>query len=123
MIRRRLIATAFALAMLGAVVGAAASLALTAQSVGAATATTPRCVTSALTITPVLTTGNVTSVVVATLPAGCGGATLKVAVDNGAASGTGSATVPGGGGSVTVPITAGPAIDVNVSIDIVLEGP
>lgn len=105
------------------VVGSAAGLALSLQSLGGAAVTTPRCTTAALSVLPVLTASNVTSVVVATLPAGCAGATIKVTVDSGVTSGSGSATVPGGGGSMTIPITAGPVLDANVEIDLVLEGP
>jgi hypothetical protein len=105
------------------VVGSAAGLALSLTYLGAAAMTTPRCTSSALSVLPVLTASNVTSVTIATLPAGCGGATIKVTVDSGVTSGSGSAAVPGGGGSMTVPITAGPVLDANVEIDFVLEGP
>ena len=120
---RRTLGVALGATLFGVMVGAAASLDLTAPSLGAATTTTPRCVTTDLTILPVLTTGVVTSVTVATLPAACGGATLKVTVVGAATVGSGSLVVPGGGGSVTVPITGGPALIAAIQTDLVLEGP
>lgn len=107
----------------GTVVGLAASLGVATGTIGTDLKVAPRCTNAALQVVPLLTSGLVSSVTVSTLPAGCGGATLKVSVNNGTASGSGSATVPGGGGSVTVPISVAPLLDANVQTDLVLEGP
>jgi hypothetical protein len=83
----------------------------------------PRCTAAGLTVFPNLTGANVVSVVVGSLPAGCGTSTLQVTVVAGAASGSGSAAVPGGGGSVTVALGTTVAAAVSERIDLVLVGP
>lgn len=121
--RLRLATTVLLLGACGTVVGVAASLGVATGTIGTDLDVAPRCTNAALQVIPVLTTGAVSSVIVSTLPAGCGGATLKVSVNNGTASGSGSVTVPGGGGSVSVPISVAPLLDANVQTDLVLEGP
>lgn len=105
------------------VIGFAASLTLGTAGVGAAQAALPRCTSAAVTVVPTLTTTTVTSVTVGSLPAGCGGATVQVSVHNGLTSGSGSATVPGGGGSVAVTITPAVALTAVTQTDLVLSGP
>ncbi len=122
-LRGRLVAAPLVLAVLGTVVGAAASLALTTTTLGSASTDTPRCTTDPLTVLPVLTASTVTSVTVTSVPSSCGGATLKVTVRGGATAGSGSLVVPLIGGSVTIPITGGPALTAAVETDLVLEGP
>ena len=107
----------------GAVVGAAASLSFASGTLGAATTATPRCTTAGLTVFQNLSVSTVTSVTVGPLPAGCGGATLQVTVNNGTANGSGSAAVPVGGGSVTVTLGSAPAVTASDQIDLVLVGP
>ena len=107
----------------GASVGAAASLALSAGSLGFATVSVPRCTNAGLTVTPVLTASTVTSVTVSTFPPACGGATMAVTVDNGTTTGTGSVVIPGGGGSVSVPITGTAALLASARVDFVILGP
>jgi hypothetical protein len=122
--RVALVAALVAVAAGGAVrIGLADSLNLGSESLGASGVSAPRCTTGALTILPVLSGSNVASITVATLPSACGGATLQASVNNGSASATGSATVPAGGGSVTVPISGRPALTVAIQTDIVLVGP
>jgi hypothetical protein len=120
---RYLIGIWLILAAAGAVVGSAASLSLSARSLGAVTLATPRCTTAALNVLPVLSGSTVSSVTIATLPAACGGATLKVTVNTGVTTGSGSIAVPAGGGSTTVPIAGGPALTASTAIDAILEGP
>ena len=103
------------LGVLGWLVAVAASLALVAGSLGAATVATPRCTNAALSVTPTLAAGSVASVSVGGLPASCGGATLQVGVTNGTTNGTGSAAVPAGGGSVTV--TLGTAVPLTATVE------
>ena len=107
----------------GAVVGVAASLAFSSSTLGAATTTIPRCTTAGLTVVQNLSGGNVASVTVGAIPAACGGATLQVTLNNGATNGSGSAAVPGGGGSVTVTLAATPAVTATEQTDLVLVGP
>jgi hypothetical protein len=107
----------------GAVLGAAASLAVTSSSLGAATTATPRCTAAGLSILQNLSGATVISVTVSGLPAACGTATLQVTVNNGAANASGSAAVPVGGGSVTVTLGSAPAVSTTEQTDLVLVGP
>lgn len=107
----------------GAVVGVAASVALSSDTIGAATTTIPRCTSAGLTVFQNLSAGTVVSVTVGGIPAACDGATLQAAVNNGATFGSGSAAVPAGGGSVTVTLGVAPAVTVAEQTDIVLVGP
>jgi hypothetical protein len=123
--RRRLFAAGalIALVALGVQVGAAASQAITSSGLGAASTSVPRCTTAGLGIIQNLTASTVASVTVSGLPAGCGGATLQVAVNNGTSSTSGSAAVPGAGGSVTVTMAVPPAVSATEQIDLLLVGP
>ena len=107
----------------GAVVGVAASLSFTSDTLGAATAATPRCTTAGLSVLQNLSAGTVVSVTVGALPAACGGATLQVTVNNGVTNASGSAAVPGGGGSVTVILGSAPAVTATEQTDLVMVGP
>jgi len=107
----------------GAAIGAAASVNVTSTTLGVATATVPRCTASGLSVLQNLSAGTVTSVTVGVLPAACGGAILQVTVNNGVTSASGSAAVPGGGGSVTVALGSTPAVTAVEQTDLVLVGP
>ena len=107
----------------GVVLGLAASIVLTSGSLGAARTATPRCTNAGLSVSQNLSSGTVVSVTVAGLPAACAGATLQVTVNNGTTNASGSATVPGGGGSVTATLAAAPALKVADEVDLVLTGP
>lgn len=104
-------------------VGLAASLTLATTSLATTSVATPRCTNAALLVTPNLSGANVVSVTVSSLPAACGNATIQAAVNNGVASSSGSATVPAGGGSVTVTLTTAVAETVGQEIDVVVAGP
>lgn len=119
----RRIAAVILVTATGAVIGNAASLSFASGSLGAATTATPRCTTAGLTVFQNLTAGTVTSVTVGVLPAACGGATLQVTVNNGITNSSGSAAVPGGGGSVTVTLAVPPAMTAAEQTDLVLVGP
>ncbi len=128
--RMSLIAATGATVAIGAVVGAAlvvtgaaASLGLTSDSLGAASVSMPRCTTAGLGVTQNLSGSNVISVTVSNLPSSCGNATLPVAVNNGTASSSGSAAVPAAGGSVTVTLAAAVAVSTAETTDLVVLGP
>jgi len=101
----------------------AASLVLSAGSLGAASISTPRCGTAGLGVVQNLSAGTIVSVTVSGLPSTCGNATLQVAVNTGTANATGSATVPAGGGSVTVTLSSAPTVATSEATDLVLLGP
>ena len=107
----------------GAVVGAAASLTLSSDTLGAAKAATPRCTAAGLTVFQNLLAGTVVSVTVGNLPAGCGGATLQASVNNGVTSASGSIAVPAGGGSATVTLGSAPAVTAAGQTDLLMLGP
>ncbi|MDH4333761.1 MAG: hypothetical protein OEW24_00610 [Chloroflexota bacterium] len=107
----------------GVVIGAAASLSLTSGTLGAATTTVPQCTTAGLTVFQNLSGSTVVSVTVGAIPAACAGATLQVTVNNGVTNASGSATVPGGGGSVTVALGTAPAVTTSEQTDLVMVGP
>lgn len=107
----------------GAVFGAAASMSLQSDRLGAARAATPRCTAAGLTVFQNLSAGTVVSVTVGSLPAACGGATLQATVNNGLTNASGSIAVPAGGGSVTVTLGSAPAVSAVEQTDLVVIGP
>ena len=117
------LAVAIACTTLGVSLGLTASLNVGPRSLGAARLTVPRCTSSGFGVASNLTGSNVVSVTVSNLPAGCGGATVQVAVNNGSASSTGSGTVPAAGGSVTVTLAAAVAETTFAETDVLLTGP
>lgn len=112
-----------AIALCGATVGAAASLSFATSGLGAARQSVPRCTNGALTVLQNLSGSNVVSVTVSGLPSACGGATLQAAVNNGSASSSGSASVPAGGGSVTVTLASAVGAATSDQVDFVVIGP
>jgi hypothetical protein len=103
--------------------GFASSLPSSSNTLGAGGAGVAKCQSSAITVTQTLSGSNVASVTVAGLSSTCGNGALTAAVDNLTSSSSGSATIPSGGGSVTVTIaTAVPAKDVE-RIDVSIAGP
>jgi len=112
-----------ALTLSGAAVGSAMSLDQTVASLGARSTSVTRCGSAALTAVPNLSGSSTVSVTVGNLPSACGGATIQVALNNGSAVSTGSSTVPGGGGSVTVNLAGSVAITTNQQIEVLLTGP
>ena len=111
------------LGAMSAVVGAAASVSLASDGLGAARAAAPRCTAAGLTVFQNLSVGTVVSVTVGNLPVACGGATLQVTVNNGVTSGSGSISVPAGGGSVTVVLGIAPLVTAAEQTDLVVIGP
>jgi hypothetical protein len=82
----------------------AASLTVSSSRLGAGAADV-RCTSGGVTLFQYVSGSDVVAVIVDGVASACGGATLSVTVDNGSASGSGSAAVPAGGGRVTVLIT------------------
>jgi hypothetical protein len=119
----RRIAALISLTAAGAVIGVAASISFTTGTLGAATVAIPRCTTAGLSVLQNLSAGTVISVTVGAIPAACGGATLQVTVNNGVTNASGSAAVPGGGGSVTVTLGSAPLVTATEQTDLVLVGP
>jgi hypothetical protein len=111
------------LGIAGSVLGAAASLSLSTDMLGAATTATPRCTAAALTVFQNLSAGTVVSVTVGGLPAACGGGTVQATVNNGVTNASGSITVPAGGGSVTVTLGSAPLVTASEQTDLVVIGP
>ena len=119
----RLIASLSSLSLAGAVLGLAASLAIAAGTLGASKLAVPRCTTAGLGVVQNLSGANVISVTVSNLPAGCGGATVQVTVNNLSTNSSGSNTVPAGGGSVTVTLASAIAATTTEQTDLILTGP
>jgi hypothetical protein len=114
------------LSLLGAAsasLGAAASLALSTASIGASSLTVPRCTSAGIGVIENLSGSNVVSVTISNLPGSCGAATAQVTVSNGSANSSGTGTVPGGGGSLTVALGVSVAATTNHRVDLVLTGP
>ena len=123
MVRPRSAILVAVLVAAGASAAFAASLAMNAQSMGMAVIGTPRCTAAGLGVIQNLSAATVISITVSSLPTGCGNATLQVTVNNLLTSSGGSATVPSGGGSVTVTLATAVAITAAEQIDLVLTGP
>ncbi|MEO8252436.1 MAG: hypothetical protein ABI578_08170 [Chloroflexota bacterium] len=109
--------------VVSAVIGMAASVAVSSDSLGAATVTVTRCTAAGLTVLQNLTAGTVSSVTVGAIPAACGGGTLQLTVNNGTTNSSGSAAVPAGGGSVAVTLAVAQVVTATVQTDLVLVGP
>lgn len=96
--------TTLLLAALCAACGAAATLALATNPLAAGNTSVASCGVSSLSATRTVdNAGNVTQVAIPAVPSACAGATLSVTLvgAGGAALGAASATVPGGGGTMT----------------------
>lgn len=107
-IRSAVIAAALILTpLLGLVVpGLASSLDHSSGSLAAEGAAVGRCDPDGVTTRFVLSGTDIQSVVVSGIDSGCGGDTIAVTVDNGSTARSGSSTVPGGGGSVSVSLSS-----------------
>ena len=103
--------------------GEAASLALGARTLGTGSASIAHCTASAIAVVQTVPSTSVTAIVASGFPSACGGATVRAAVNNGTASSTGSATVPVGGGTVTVTLGTAVAVGVADQVDLLVIGP
>ena len=120
---RRPAALLMVIAIAGAGVAFAAALTFDGRSLGMDAETTPRCTTAGLGVIQNVSGTTAISVTVSSLPSACGGAALQVTVNNQVTSSSGSATVPAGGGSVTVTLGVPVAITASEQVDLLLTGP
>jgi hypothetical protein len=116
-------AAALVAAALFATVGHASSLSAGAQSLAAGKSAVAMCDTNGVTVVQVLTGNNVSSVTISGIAAACGGGSLSVTVNNGTANSTGTAAVPGGGGSMTVALASTVLMKDSDEIDVSITGP
>jgi hypothetical protein len=96
--------TSFAAAATLAACGAAATLALASSPLSSGNASVTSCGVSSLSATRTVdNAGNVTQVSIPSVPSACAGATLAVTLvgTGGSSLGSASATVPGGGGTMS----------------------
>ena len=115
--------TAGAVSLAAAGFASAANLHVGTAGLGSGWAPSPGCTTAGLSVLSNLSGSSVVSVTVAAVPAACAGATLAVTVTNGSATGSGSASVPAEGGSVTVSLGSATPITTRLETDLVLVGP
>jgi hypothetical protein len=105
-------------------VGHAASLSSSSQSVGAGNAIVGQCETSGgLGIVQNLSGSNVVSVTVSQIDVACGNASISVAVNNGTSSSSGSGVIPAGAGSVAVTLASAVTAGESEAIDVSINGP
>lgn len=125
---------AAAVGLLALAYGAAASLGISSASLGAGGASVQRCDTSPSSSSPFTKTinlgsganaGKVVSVTIGDVASACGGGQMTVVLTNasGAKVGDGSAGVPSGGGSVTVPIDEQPSVGSVRDVHVAVVGP
>jgi hypothetical protein len=121
----RFLATAAVVVAGTAIVGRAANLASSSNTIGAGHVTTPQCTSTAVTVVETVTTTYVTGLTLSNIPSACGGGTISVTMAEGSASYTpASQTVPAGGGTVTVIIPSGTIpVTSTGEADVVIEGP
>ena len=107
-------------------VALAASLGLSSDSAGTGDVTVPRCVTTGIDVRETINTtspGSITGATISNLDSGCAGATLAVTANNGTSTSSTSATIPSGGGTVTVTFSPTLSYVSNAEIDAVVTGP
>ena len=100
----KILGTALAVAATFAACGAAASLAFSSNALSAGNASVTTCGVASLSATRnVNNAGNITQVVIPSVPSACAGETLTVTLVGAASASLGSANavVPGGGGTMT----------------------
>ena len=116
-------AAAIGAVVLFAIIGHATSIGAASTTLGAGKAGVTRCDTDGITVTEVLTGNNVTVVAVAGIASACGTGSLSATINNGTTSSTGVATVPAGGGSMTVTLASAVAMKDSDEIDVAITGP
>jgi hypothetical protein len=105
--------------------GFASSQVMTTRQLGTSAAAVTSCDTDGVKVVPDanITGTAVASVTVSAIAAACGAATLSVHLTSGTGSANGSATVPAGGGSVTVAMSPAIAPSDSMQSDLTLAGP
>lgn len=109
-------------AAMGGAVARAASIGASTRTLGAGGAAVVRCDSDGIVGRPGLSGTNVVGVIVTGVAPACGGRTISATV-TGATTQTGSATIPGGGGTVTVTLPTAVALAATMRIDLVVVGP
>jgi hypothetical protein len=110
-------------AVLSVTIGNAASLSTGSKSLGAQGAAVPKCDTDGFTLVQNLTASNVVNVTVGGIAAACATATMSLTVNNGLTNSSGSATVPAGGGSLTITLALPVLVTDAEQIDVSVVGP
>lgn len=103
--------------------GSATGLSSGTKTLATNNSSVSRCDTDGVTIGHNLSGSNVVSVTVTGIASGCATGTLSVDVDNGTSNSSGSATVPTGGGSMTVSLAASVALKDAMEEDVTIAGP
>jgi expansin (peptidoglycan-binding protein) len=116
-----LIATTLAVATV--TVGLAAGLPIQTRTLGAGSAPVAPCDLDGITVRPVLSASNVSSISIGGIAAQCAGASLSATLTNGTSTASGTTTVPAGGGSASVALAALPLFTESMTIDVVMSGP
>jgi hypothetical protein len=121
----RILATIVVVVAGTAMVGRAASLGSSSDTIGAGNVPTPRCTSTAVTVVETVTTTYVTGLTLSNIPSTCAGGTIMVTVAEGAATySPASQTVASGGGTVTMTVPSGDIpVTAVAEVDIVIEGP
>ena len=104
-------------------VGHASGMTDSSRSLSTGGAAVSRCDTDGVTVGQNLSGTNVVSVSVGGISASCAGGVLSLTVNNGTANAGGSATVPVGGGSVTITLASAVAVKDVASNDLTITGP
>ena len=115
-------AVALALVLV-AVPGFASGLTWAAKTLGANGASVSHCDTDGVTVIQNLSGANVVSVTVGGISSACATGSLSVTVDNATTSSSGTGTVPSGGGSMTVALSAAVPAKDGEEIDVAITGP
>jgi hypothetical protein len=106
-----------------AVMGHAAGIGASSQSLGASSVSVGACDSDGVSLTPNLSGGNIVSVTVAGIASACEAGSLSLTFDNGAANSGGTGTVPAGGGSLTITLGTAVALDDAGEADVTIAGP
>jgi hypothetical protein len=108
--------------VLGSAVALAAGAALTSRTVGSGAASVGRCDSDGVAVGVTVSGGNVVSTILTGIAPACGGRTASVTV-SGTTTSSGTAAVPGGGGSLTITLAAAVPVVQSMRLDLVMSGP
>lgn len=104
-------------------VGLAAGSPVSSRTLARGSAVVPRCDLDGVSMVPNVTTTSVTSVTVSGIASACATGLLSVTVRSGASFSTGTATVPGGGGSMVITLASTVPMTQSMTIDLTIAGP
>jgi hypothetical protein len=119
-----LIPAAALVGLFGVCFASAAPVSSSASNLAAARVAVSRCSTGGMQVIEVVSnTATITAVTVNGIDPACAGGVLNLTVNSGAATTSGSATVPSGGGSLTITLSTPPALAAGAEVDLVVVGP